>query len=214
MQVEPERTVSFDVFFSNQIEIIKNIAKSLPVGYKLYVKEHYNMIFRSWRSISEYKEILNLPNVRLLHPSIPPKPVLKNCSLVITLSSTAGLDAAFENKPSIVLGDVMYSTLPSVYRLRTWNELPEKIKLMLNTKVNDDDIIEFVNLIENNTFSFDLFGHYNEIANNFHQGGFAVDDKISVKKIDSFINSHEQIFEFLALEHFKKINEYNQLKSE
>ena len=214
LQVEPERTVSFDVFFSNQIEIIKNIAKSLPVGYKLYVKEHYNMIFRSWRSISEYKEILNLPNVRLLHPSIPPKPVLKNCSLVITLSSTAGLDAAFENKPSIVLGDVMYSTLPSVYRLRTWNELPEKIKLMLNTKVNDDDIIEFVNLIENNTFSFDLFGHYNEIANNFHQGGFAVDDKISVKKIDSFINSHEQIFEFLALEHFKKINEYNQLKSE
>ena len=214
LQVEPERTVSFDVSFSNQIEIIKNIAKSLPVGYKLYVKEHYNMIFRSWRSISDYKEILNLPNVKLLHPSIPPKPVLKNCSLVVTLSSTAGLDAAFQNKASIVLSDVMYSYLPSVYRLKTWDELPEKIKLMLNMKINENDLIEFVNLIENNTFSFDLFGHYNEISNNFHQGGFGVDDKISMKKIDSFINLHKNTFELLALEHFKKINQYNQLKSE
>ena len=33
------------------------------------------------------------------------------------------------------------------------------------------------------------------------------------KQIDSFIESNKETFEFLALEHFKKINEYNQLDS-
>jgi hypothetical protein len=213
LQVEPERTVSFDVFISNQIEIIKNISKSLPIDYKLYVKEHYNMIFRGWRSISNYREILDIPNVKLIHPSVSPNEVLENCSMVISLSSTAGLDAAFYHKPSIVLSDVVYSDLPSVYTLKKWDELPQKIKSMLDMKINDDDVIQFINLIENNTFSFDLFGHYNEIAEHFHHGGFVVSNNLSIKQIDSFIESNKETFEFLALEHFKKINEYNQLDS-
>jgi hypothetical protein len=212
LQVEPERTVSFDVFFSNQIEIIKNIAKSLPIEYKLYVKEHYNMIFRGWRSISVYRELMDLPNVKLLHPSVSPSDVLDNCSMTITLSSTAGLDAAFHNKPSIVLSDVMYSVLPSVYKLKTWDELPMKIRSMLNMKVDNLDLVQFVNLIENNTFSFDLFDHYNEITKHFHHSGFITNDDLTIKEIDSFIESNKEIFEFLASEYLKKINQYNALK--
>ena len=212
LQVEPERTVSFDVFFSNQIEIIKNIAKSLPVEYKLYVKEHYNMIFRAWRPISTYRELMNLPNVKLLHPSVSPSKVLDNCSLVITLSSTAGLDAAFHNKPSIVLSDVMYSVLPSVYKLKTWDELPMIIRSMLDMKINSLDLIHFVKLIEKNTFGFDLFGHHNEIAKRLHHAGFLINDNLTIKEIDSFIESNKEIFELLASEHIKKINQYNALK--
>ena len=43
-------------FYTNQLEIIKNLVKSLPIGYELYVKEHPLMYVRSWRKISIYKE--------------------------------------------------------------------------------------------------------------------------------------------------------------
>ena len=53
LQVQPERNVDIDApFYSNQIEVITNIAKALPVGFKLYVKEHPKMYLRHWREIS------------------------------------------------------------------------------------------------------------------------------------------------------------------
>lgn len=37
-------------------------AKSLPVGYELYVKEHPSSIINNWRNISEYKEMMAKKN--------------------------------------------------------------------------------------------------------------------------------------------------------
>ena len=50
-------------------ENIKNVSKSLPIGYKLIVKEHPNMKYRGWRSIGEMKQIMSIPNVEFVHPS-------------------------------------------------------------------------------------------------------------------------------------------------
>ena len=55
----------------NQIEVIRHIVKSLPVGIRLYVKESPAGKTREWRKVSDYKEILNIPNVTLIHPSVP-----------------------------------------------------------------------------------------------------------------------------------------------
>ena len=35
-------------FFTNQLELVRNTAKSLPIGYKLYVKEHPIQKTKSW----------------------------------------------------------------------------------------------------------------------------------------------------------------------
>ena len=68
--MEPERTLLIDApFHTNQLDIIKNLAKSIPINYKLFVKEHPSMAHREWRDVSFYKEILSLPNVVLIHPS-------------------------------------------------------------------------------------------------------------------------------------------------
>ena len=61
--VDEERTLLIDSpFLTNQIEMIRNIVKSMPVGYKLYVKEHFSQELREWRKISYYKEILEKSN--------------------------------------------------------------------------------------------------------------------------------------------------------
>lgn len=71
MSVDMERNVLIDApFYTNQIEIIRLIAKSLPINYRLVVKENPAQVLREWRSISDYKKILTIPNVTLIHPSV------------------------------------------------------------------------------------------------------------------------------------------------
>ena len=43
----------------------------------MYVKEHPTQVSREWRETSFYKEILSLPNVKLIHPSVNPIDIIK-----------------------------------------------------------------------------------------------------------------------------------------
>lgn len=215
LQLEPERTILIPApFYSNQLETIVNIAKALPVDYMLYVKEHPMQKIRGWRNVSYYKKIMELPNVRLFHPSVSNDEMIKNCSLVITISGTSGLEAAFHNKPSIVFADVIYSGLPSVYRLKSLEELPHAIRASLQKEVNPSDLNKFVNLIDRNSFDFDETELALRTCDCFYYGGFLLDVDIQPSKMNTFLEENKSIYEQLALEHIKKINQYKKLESE
>ena len=202
LQVEPERTIVYDApFYTNQSELIKNIAKALPIDIKLYVKEHYNMRYRSWREIQFYKELLDLPNVKLIHPSINPEKILEKCSIVITTSSTAAMEAAFYEKASIVFTDTVYSDLPSVHRIKNLEKLPETINSALKTKVDLKDVKIFVNLVEENSFDFDDMGFTNEILEKFHRGGFLINEEIDLKQFCLFLDEKRKSFSKLIQKH-------------
>ena len=208
LHVQPERNVDIVApFYANQLEVISNISKALPVGHKLYVKEHHSMNLRHWRNISYYKEIIDLPNVKLIHPSVSPKTLLEKCKMVITISGTAGFEAALYKKPCIVFADVIYSSLPSVHRLKSLEELPTAIRESLKKEVKLSDINELINVLDRNSFEFDIFGYYSKISKNFINGGFMIKNKISMNYLNSFIEEDREIFEMLAEEHIKKINE-------
>lgn len=213
LQVQPERNVDIDApFYANQIEVVTNIAKALPADYKLYVKEHPKMYLRHWREISDYKEIIELPNVKLIHPSVDPKNLLKNCSLVITIAGTTGLDAAIYKKPCIVFADTIYSTLPSVYRLENLEKLPDAIKESLKKEVQLSDVTEFINILDRNSFDFDFFGNVGKIMNELHEGGFLISNNISMNQLESFFEKNKEDYSRLTSEHIKKINQYKKLK--
>jgi hypothetical protein len=149
LHIEQERSLLIAApFYTNQLEMIRNIVKSLPIGYILYVKEHPVQILRGWRSISDYKQIMNLPNVKLIHPSIKTEDIIKKSSLVITIGGTAGVEAAFYNKPSIIFSDQEYSILPSVHKITTIYELPNAIRTSLKKELHISDINNYINLIE------------------------------------------------------------------
>mgnify|MGYP000061139678 CR=1 FL=1 len=128
----------------NQIEIIKHISKSLPIGYRLYVKEHPLMIIREWRKTSFYNEILSIPNVQFLHHSIKTEDVMTKCSLVITINGASGLEAAIYKKPSILFSDFSYSILPAVHQIKSIDELPAAIRLSLRKKVDPIDVDKYL----------------------------------------------------------------------
>jgi len=143
MSVDLERQILLDApFFTNQIEVIRHIAKSLPINYKLYVKEAPGNAARDWRSKSEYDDILKIPNVTLIHPDYDSKNLLEHCSLAATISGSSSFEAAFYEKPSIVFSDILYGKLPSVFRIKTPEELPKIIRQALQCKVNEKILFE------------------------------------------------------------------------
>ena len=209
LQLEPERTLFIPApYYSNQLEVIRNIARSLPVDYKLYVKEHPMQSVLGWRSTSDYKTIMDLANVELINTNFSNKVLLDKCSLVITISGTLGLEAAYHGKPSMVFSDTIFSELPSVYKLTNYEELPLAIRRSLEQKVNFDDVNSFINKIVNNSFEFDQEELDVLFNNEFYYGGFLFDNHTPIDKVEKFLVKHKELFDKLANEHIKKIDQY------
>ena len=207
LAVDEEKNLLIDApFHTNQLEILRHIVKSLPVEYKLYVKENPAQVIRYWRSISEYKDILNIPNVRLIHPSFPAEKIYEKCSLVITIAGTSGLDAAFYEKPAIVFSDLGYSILPSVSKLNNIQELPNLILESLEKKVISDDLDKYIKILHDNSFDFNPMDFESKINSFFYYDGHYLSVKISEEQMKIFLEQNKSIIDNLASEFEKKIN--------
>ena len=206
-----ERNLLIDSpLYTNQIEIIRNVVRTMPVDYKLYVKENPAQSFRQWRSISEYKEIMDIPNVTLIHPSLKGQELVKNSSLVISVAGASPLEAAFYGKPSINFSDMVYNILPSVTKVDGFENLENCIKNSLNIIPKIEELDKFIQLIEKNTFDFDLLNLINILNHEFYYDGNFFDVEINETKMQRFLSNNEELFEKLILAHLDKIK---QLKS-
>ena len=150
---------------------------------------------------------MKLPNVRLIHPSVKSEDVIKKSSLVIVISSTTGLEAAFYNKPSIIFADLDYSILPSVHKVESFAELPSAIKASLKKEVNLLDLNNYINLIEANSLQLDFDAINLDFMHNFHHGGNLADVEIPIDKMKLFLERHNADFDKIAAECIKKIHE-------
>ena len=209
LHVEPERTLSFGAPLQpNQLELIMIIAKSLPVEYKFYVKEHPLLYWTEGRDLSFYKKLLSLPNVYLLPPEIDSEKFIQNSSLVFTINGTSALESAFFGVPSIVFGKTGYSFLPSVETVNSLEQLPNIIRLSLAKNVDIKDVNMFVDYMEENTFEID----YRLLEANFfsglYYGGFFGHDKISEKQVQKLLNENEDLLNTISDEHVKKLSNF------
>ena len=211
LHVDNERALLIDApLFTDQIEIIRQIVKSLPVGYQLFVKEHPSQFVRGWRKTSEYNEIMKIPNVTLFHPEVPSEEFYKKCSAVITITGTSGFEAAIYGKPAITFVDTGYTILPSVFRLEKIEDLRKIIQKALETKVLSSDVDKYLNFLDKHYIDFDQFGFESKQANYFYYDGKLIDTEISSDKMMSFLKENESMLDVLADEHLKKINYYKQ----
>lgn len=209
MATDLERHLLIDSpFYTNQIEIIRNIAKSIPVGYTIYAKENPSNVTRDWRPISQYKEIIEIPNVNLLHPEFSNNELLSKCDLVISIAGSSSFEAAFYEKPSIVFGNVLYEILPSVTKVQEIEKLPEIISNALKQKVNPEDLEKFLIMLKENTFDFDMVEFSRIIAEKFYHDASLVDVHIKKSIIEKFISENSKMIETLSTEHIKKIEQH------
>lgn len=144
LHTEPEIALSLYARpYVNQIEVIRNIAQSIPVGMKLYVKEHPRSF--GMRDLSYYKKILQMPNVSLVHPTLDSLTVSENAKLVVVISGHAGFEALIQKKPVITLGHCHFNALSMVRHVRSLYDLPYQIKDALDNYEHDEgELVRFV----------------------------------------------------------------------
>lgn len=207
LPVMPERTILLSApFYTNLFELIESIVKSLPIGYKLYVKEHPAMNSRGWNKISFYKQLMRLPNVKLLHPNTKSVDLMKKSSLIIVITGTLGFEALCHNKPSITFADTDYSMLSCVTRIKSMEELPLAISTSLTKQVNPLELGEYIETILANSFEFDVHSFRNIFASKFYYQAFLVDVHISEEDLKSFLDEHHDMISSVSDEFLKKLN--------
>ena len=206
LQVDAESAILLDApFFTNQVEVIKNIAKSMPADHLLLVKEHPASYVRSWRDIKTYKELAKIPGVVLIHPDADSQELIKKSSLVLSITGSSALDAIFLEKPAIVFTDTDFSMIPGVHRLKEIQKLPDAIKSELDRKINPEHIEKYVQFIENNSFEYDLTSHGQEMGKFLYNGERLVDIEISENNMQEYLTKTESRLIKLKNEYLKNI---------
>jgi hypothetical protein len=206
LHIDQERTTLIETpFYTNQIEFIRNIVKSLPIDHVLYAKEHPTQSMRHWRSKEWYEEVMEIPNLTLIHPDISSQKLIENCSLLITISGTAALEAAFLQKPSITFIDSDYTKIDSIERVKSIEELPKMIRKSIKKKITSEDLDRYVSLKENYAFDYNDEDFQQSSLNKFYHGGQLVDVYIMNEDMKEFLEESEKKLNEFTDQHIKKM---------
>lgn len=127
-------------YYSDEYEVIRNIAFSLPENVFLYVKEHPSAI--ALNSLSFYKRVAALPNVRILPHYLNTKSLISQSCGVVTLTSTVGYEALLLGKKVLLFGDVFYQIHRNVRKHQNYQDLPDELD-WLAQPVGEDDLAEY-----------------------------------------------------------------------
>lgn len=136
---EPEVTLLvYGRPYLNQIEVVCNYARSLPVGMKLVVKEHPAAI--GYRPLSYYKKLLAIPNVVLAPPEITSRELIQNVRMVTIIGGSIGFEALIMKKPVIIIGHAPFSFLPDtmIRYIQNMDNLSWEIKDLLKNHNHDE----------------------------------------------------------------------------
>jgi hypothetical protein len=123
LHAEPEISLgTLSPEFNEQLALIELIAKNLPAGTFLVVKEHLGALGR--RPTEFYSTLKDIPNVLLLHPYEYAIKVAKKARAVAVITSTLGTEAAILGVQVISFGiHNEFNFLPHVHVVESWKEL-------------------------------------------------------------------------------------------
>ena len=146
IHTEPEVSLlSYSKPYLNQIEVIRQIALSLPIDYILLLKEHPWSVGK--RKLSYYKKILNIPRVYFVPHNFTSRQCIDISQLIFILSSSVGQEAVFLKKPVITFGKTSINILPKTSVLNTSNltNLNSDIKgILKNYKYSENEVLSFI----------------------------------------------------------------------
>lgn len=140
LHYEPEAVLFYMAYFhDNQAAVIENILKCINQNQILVVKEHPQqlgvLLEQRFRNIKK-----RYPNLIFIKGEEATISILKRCSTVVTLGSTAGFEALSLGKKVIVLGKVFYDSFKGVTICRSFEELYDLFRgnIKFNTSGNFD----------------------------------------------------------------------------
>jgi hypothetical protein len=123
--------------YFNQHAAIVSVARDLPAGIRLAVKENLWSLGR--RPANFYNQISDLKNVVFIDIRESGLAVARECEAVITVTGTAGFEAAVLGKPVITFGrHNMYSMLDHCMTVIDEAEVRGYLNWVLDRKIDPD----------------------------------------------------------------------------
>ena len=152
LHAQPE--YSIDVvgsYFSNQLKLIKDIRRALPFDFTLIVKEHPNVL--GIRPFSFFKEIQDIPGVKLVNPMTSSFEIYKYCDVVLTVSGTTAYEAGLLGIPAIMFAPVYFNELSSVRYCDNISNLKDLIQeFVINFQRDIEADIEYLDKLLSHSF--------------------------------------------------------------
>ena len=144
LHLEPELSqLLYAPFHTNQFEVVRNAAQSLPAGVRLYVKDHTALLgVRPW---SYYVKLSRIPNVTLIRPTEETAPLLADALGVITVTGTAAIEAALLGTPAVVLGQPIFAGADDlVAHVPSYPDLPAAFRAFEEGGPDYDAAVDYV----------------------------------------------------------------------
>jgi capsule polysaccharide export protein KpsC/LpsZ len=131
---------------------VEQVAKSLPAGWWLVVKEHPASLGR--RPVSFYRRLAQIPGVLLLDPALDSHSLILRARAVVTITGTVGWEAVLYRRPVITLGDVFFNRYEGVCHVANVRDLPEALqRLVPEPELPDEDaLLVFVAAVIDSTY--------------------------------------------------------------
>jgi hypothetical protein len=124
LHFQPERTTLPNAgVFRDQVLLCETLARHLPDGWRLLVKEHPRQFSNRlnvtrFRAPEDYERIAALPNTSLLAIETPSSEVAAMAGAVATATGSAGWEAIQMGTPALVFGFPWYAHAPGVTPVR------------------------------------------------------------------------------------------------
>ena len=152
-QMQPESGI--DVLaapYSDQIALIRQIARAVPSSHDFYVKPHPDHV--GGLSRARMVAIAAIPGVTLIDPFASGRALMHKASVIVTPAGTMAYEGALFGIPSVVFADEFFGCLPSIHRCRSIDTLPELVAELLASPPPQDDeaVLSYCAQLFANTF--------------------------------------------------------------
>jgi hypothetical protein len=140
LHMAPESSVdTWAPMYQNQIELAVQLSLAVPADIEVVVKLHFSDPDNY--SPDQLRRLMQLPRVRIAHPSASSRSFIEQAALVAGIQGTANLEAALLGKPVLLFGDSPYQHFPRTERAKRPDELNEQIRRMLDLPPPEDEEI-------------------------------------------------------------------------
>ncbi len=130
LHMQPESTIDvLGAYFSNQLELIRNVARATPVTHDVYVKVHAGDV--GGHPPAFYRALAQIPNVRIVAPEVSSRALVQQAGAVLTVSGTIAYEAGLLGRPAITFARMYFNDLPTVRRCESPTALPELLRELL-----------------------------------------------------------------------------------
>jgi hypothetical protein len=162
LQFEPETSIGQHTpEYFGQLEAIASISRGLPAGIPLVVKEHLSAIGR--RPSHFYTQIRDMKNTVLMDPWELGLHVVRKSAGVVTMTGTAGFEAAVLGIPVVTFGrHNIYNCVPHVFTVPRPIAVQEALHAILSGGLDRRQMISdgarFLKAIVETSFDMAEFG--------------------------------------------------------